>query len=99
VQALDDERILVLDLPKAPGLGWVNRGEALRIARGDAISYLSDDDLWLPEHLQRVGDLFDADVADVVQANACIVHPDNRLELMGLDWSIEEYQRRSPGED
>src|SRR3954451_2602695 len=76
VRELDDERIVVLDLPKGPGLGWINRNEALRIARGDSIAYLADDDMWLPDHLARVGELLDADVADVVQANTCVVHPD-----------------------
>ena len=92
--ALDDKRVVVLDLPKAPGLGWTNRNEALRRARGDAIAYLSDDDLWLPDHLERIGELFDAEVADVVQANACVVHPDGRLELSGTDWRVPEYRRR-----
>ena len=76
VGALDDERVVLLDLPKAPGFGWENRNEALRLARGDVIAYLSDDDLWLPDHLERVGELFDAEVADLVQANACVIHPD-----------------------
>jgi glycosyltransferase involved in cell wall biosynthesis len=94
VGALGDERIVLLDLPKAPGLGWENRNEALRRARGDAVAYLSDDDLWLPDHLERVGELLDAGVADVVQANACVVHPDGRLELSGTDWRVPEYRRR-----
>ena len=94
VCALDDERIVVLDLPKAPGLGWANRNEGLRRACGDAIAYLSDDDLWLPDHLERIAELFDADVADFVQANACVVHPDGRLELTGTDFRVPEYRRR-----
>ena len=94
INALDDGRIVLLDLPKAPGFGWENRNEALRVARGDAIAYLSDDDLWLPDHLQRVGELLDAEVADVVQANACVVHPDGTLELSGLDWRVPAYRRR-----
>ncbi len=94
VRALGDERVVVLDLPKGPGLGWVNRNQALERARGDVISYLSDDDLWLPDHLARVGELFDADVSEVVQANACVVHPDGRLEMTGADWRVPEYRRR-----
>jgi glycosyltransferase involved in cell wall biosynthesis len=94
VRALGDERVVLLDLPKAPGLGWVNRNEALRVARGDVIAYLSDDDLWLPDHLERVGELLDADAAEVVQANACVIHPDGRLELSGTDWRVSEYRRR-----
>ena len=94
IGALDDERIVLLDLPKAPGFGWENRNVALDRARGDAIAYLSDDDLWLPDHLQRIGELFDAEVADVVQANACVIHPDGALELSGLDWRVREYRER-----
>ena len=94
VGALDDERVVLLDLPKAPGFGWENRNEALGRARGEVIAYLSDDDLWLPDHLQRIGELFDAEVADVVQANACVIHPDGSLELSGLDWRVPEYRRR-----
>jgi hypothetical protein len=41
-----------------------------------------------------VGELFDAEVSEVVQANACIVHADGGLELMGLDWRVPEYRRR-----
>lgn len=94
ISALDDERIVLLDLPKAPGFGWENRNEALRLARGDVIAYLSDDDLWMPDHLQRVGELFDAEVADLVQANACVIHPDGRLELSALDWRVPVYRQR-----
>jgi glycosyltransferase involved in cell wall biosynthesis len=94
ISALDDERIVLLDLPKAPGFGWENRNLALRRARGEVIAYLSDDDLWLPDHLQRIGELFDAEVADLVQANACVVHPDGALELSGLDWRVPAYRRR-----
>jgi glycosyltransferase involved in cell wall biosynthesis len=94
IRAIDDERVHLLDLPKAPGHGWENRNEALRRARGDVIAYLSDDDLWLPDHLSRIGELFDAEVSEVVQANVCTVHPDGRLEMTGLDWRVPEYRRR-----
>jgi glycosyltransferase involved in cell wall biosynthesis len=94
IRALGDERVVLLDMAKAPGHGWENRNEALRRARGDVIAYLSDDDMWLPDHLSRVGELFDEEVSEVVQANACIVHADGRLELMGLDWRVPEYRRR-----
>jgi hypothetical protein len=94
ISALDDERVVLLDLAKAPGFGWENRNEALRRARGDVIAYLSDDDLWLPDHLERIGELFDAEVAHVVQANACVIHPEGTLELCGLDWRVPAYRRR-----
>ena len=59
IEDLGDERAIVLDLPKGPGYGYSNRNEALRAARGDVISWLGDDDLYLPDHLLRVGEVFD----------------------------------------
>jgi glycosyltransferase involved in cell wall biosynthesis len=94
VRALGDERLEVLDLPKAHGLGWIHRNEALRRARGEVISYLGDDDLWLPDHLQRVGELFDAGGIDLVQASACLVYPDGELEPFRLDWRVPAARRR-----
>src|SRR4051794_24719875 len=46
VEALGDERIEVLDMPKGHRLGWPHRNKALKRRRGDVVAYLSDDDLW-----------------------------------------------------
>ena len=88
VRALGDPRIEVLDLPKAHRKGWIHRNEALRRARGEVIAYLGDDDLWTPDHLERVGEVFDAGDVDLVQATAFLVWPDGRLELFRLDWRV-----------
>ncbi len=48
-----DSRLSFYDLPKGPRLGEHYRHEILqRDARGDFVAYLSDDDLWLPNHLE-----------------------------------------------
>jgi Glycosyl transferase family 2 len=45
-----DERVRFLDRPKGRGHGFVHSHEAVEGAAGDRILYLSDDDLWFPEH-------------------------------------------------
>jgi hypothetical protein len=82
-----DDLVAVLDLPKGPGKGWAHRNEPVARARGDVVAYLSDDDLWLPDHLQRVGAVWDALAPDLVQASSCMVRADGELELFAVDWS------------
>jgi glycosyltransferase involved in cell wall biosynthesis len=59
-----DERVRFLDRPKSPGHGFVHRHEAVEGAASDRILYLSDDDLWFPEHAAVMCELLgDADFA------------------------------------
>jgi GalNAc5-diNAcBac-PP-undecaprenol beta-1,3-glucosyltransferase len=59
-----DERVRFLDRPKAPGHGFVHRHEAVEGAASGRILYLSDDDLWFPEHAAVLSELLvDADFA------------------------------------
>jgi glycosyltransferase involved in cell wall biosynthesis len=93
VKGLGDDRVQVLDLPKRPGFGYGNRNEALSSARGDVVAWLGDDDLYLPDHLELLGELFDNQELDMVQALACIVHEDDRLEPLGMDWRVPYYRQ------
>ena len=59
-----DERVRFFDNPKGPRHGEVHRHAALREARGEIVCYLSDDDLWFPEHVAYMRRLLeDADFA------------------------------------
>lgn len=94
VAALGDARVKVLDLPKAPGYGYSHRNEALELAAGGAVAWLGDDDLYLPDHLERVGALLDTGDVDLVQAAACVVGVDSELEPWGMDWRLPAYRRQ-----
>ncbi|MBB6694630.1 glycosyltransferase family 2 protein [Cohnella xylanilytica] len=50
-----DSRFRVLDRPKGARHGEAYRHEVLLAARGRYVGYLCDDDLWLPDHLRRMG--------------------------------------------
>ncbi|MBL4811429.1 MAG: glycosyltransferase family 2 protein [Rhodobacteraceae bacterium] len=59
VRSFDDSRVKWYDLPKAPGIGYANRNIALKEAKGALIAYAQDDDLFLPDHLRQMCQLFD----------------------------------------
>jgi GT2 family glycosyltransferase len=91
--ALGDPRVEVLDLPKGPGYAYEHRNRALARAVGDAIVYVGDDDLLLPDHLARIASVWGDDV-DVVTTPAAIVEPDDELLWIGADWSVPAARER-----
>jgi glycosyltransferase involved in cell wall biosynthesis len=59
-----DGRVRFFDHPKGPRLGEAYRHGVLQEARGRIVCYLSDDDLWTPDHVETMlGLLADADFA------------------------------------
>ena len=79
--------VRVLDLPKARGYGYGNRNDAMEQAEGEVVAWLADDDLYLPDHLERIGEVHDAGDYEIVQGTACHVRVDGFVEAMGDDWS------------
>jgi glycosyltransferase involved in cell wall biosynthesis len=92
VRALGDARVEVLELEKAPGYGYEHRNRSLERARGEAIVWLADDDLLLPDHLERLGELWDTGRYDLVQSSGVVIHPDDALEWFGTDWSVPAHR-------
>ncbi len=93
VRELGDERVEALDLPKLPGYAYEHRNISLELARGEAIMWLGDDDLLLPDHLERLGEYWDSGAVEIVQSPAVVVWKDDSLTWVGLDWSIPSHVR------
>jgi glycosyltransferase involved in cell wall biosynthesis len=53
VGSIADPRLHFHNLPKAKGYGYANRNHVLRQSAAPTVAYLTDDDLWFPDHLER----------------------------------------------
>jgi GalNAc5-diNAcBac-PP-undecaprenol beta-1,3-glucosyltransferase len=72
-----DPRVRYFDNRKGPRHGELHRHAALAEARGRAVLYLADDDLWLPDHMETMLKLLER--VDLVCATCLKVYPDGRL--------------------
>jgi glycosyltransferase involved in cell wall biosynthesis len=84
-----DRRIRFFDFPKGPRHGELLRDRVLRRARGRIVCYQSDDDLWLPGHLEAMAAaLEDADFVGAMQVN---VDTDDRVRGYFFDLERPEF--------
>ena len=54
-----DDRVRFVDNPKGEGHGFEHRHQAVVEAGSNHIFYLADDDLWFPDHVERLGELLE----------------------------------------
>lgn len=92
LRALGDERVEVLELDKGVGYAYAHRNVALERARGDVITWLADDDLFLPDHLWRLAARWEVGDVDLVTTPAIVVAPDDALGWIGRDWSVPQFR-------
>jgi glycosyltransferase involved in cell wall biosynthesis len=78
-----DPRTRFLDFPKGPHHGEQYRHDAVMAARSDAIFYLCDDDLLLPEHVADLLALLEE--ATLVQSLNGFIRPDGSMRAYAAD--------------
>lgn len=84
-----DGRVRFFDHPKTPRTGEPYRHLALRDATGAVVCYLSDDDLWLPNHLEVFCRALEH--ADVVHSLPCWIDAEGALCSSLIDWAVPEW--------
>jgi GalNAc5-diNAcBac-PP-undecaprenol beta-1,3-glucosyltransferase len=90
--ARHDERIRFFDNPKGDRRGERHRHHAIAEARGEFILYLSDDDLWMPDHVESLMTaLAGADWAHTISA---WLLPDGQMGVNIVDLADTFYRDR-----
>ena len=85
------ELVRFFDHPKSSSRGESGRHEALKQARGRVACYLSDDDLYLPHHVEEMCRLLEkADFAHALPVEAAL---DGGIALAPVDLEMEAFQR------
>ena len=93
-----DTRVRVFRYPKGPRHGEIHRHSALAEASGAIVCYLSDDDLWLPNHVEVMEELLR--VADFAHTLGIRVQPDGRLRVGNkVDFGMPGIRDRSSHPD
>jgi GalNAc5-diNAcBac-PP-undecaprenol beta-1,3-glucosyltransferase len=87
-----DERVHFFDHPKGPRHGEIYRHEALQRAVGEIVCYLSDDDLWFPEHVETMRDLLESN--DFVHALPVHVTVEGEVASLVVDFAAPGFRAR-----
>lgn len=83
--ALDDDRVSYLGFPKGERNGERHRHEVLtERATGDVVCYLSDDDLWLDDHVETILARMHATDANFVSCQSVWLRPDDAPAHRGV---------------
>jgi len=81
VAQFDDPRIRFVNLRERVGDQSGPNNEGVRQARGRFVAFLNHDDLWFPDHLERMLPAFADDSVDGVFAMALEVEPSGRFRV------------------
>ncbi len=90
VTAVGDPRVRFHRFAKAPGFGYANRNAVLERVRSPFVAYMTDDDLWFPDHLQSALGALEGRGLDLVAFRSGQVrHPDEPdPHFFAFDWRL-----------
>ena len=86
-----DARVRYLEFAKGPRNGEIHRHAALEGARGRIVCYLSDDDLWLPDHVAAMEELLAGGVG-FAHALPVRIEPDGSVGGWSVDLAVPYYR-------
>lgn len=95
VRAFDDPRLRFRRFPKATGFGYVHRNVVLKESAAPYVAYMTDDDLWFPDHLERGLDVLRAGKAGLVAFRSIQVRHPDVLDpyFFAFDWRLGPLSR------
>jgi glycosyltransferase involved in cell wall biosynthesis len=90
VRAVGDPRVSFHRFPKATGFGYVHRNVVLRATDAPFIAYITDDDLWFADHLERGLAELESGALDLVAFRSCHVQFPDALDphFFAYDWRL-----------
>jgi hypothetical protein len=96
VSSIGDPRLHYLDLPVNSGDQSGPNSVGARLARGDYVAWLSQDDLWFPDHLERLLDVVSDSGVDGAIAAKYVVRELGQAGLADPDTQIEITSESGP---
>ena len=88
-----DSRVRFMDFSKGPRNGEIHRHRALENAQGRIVCYLSDDDLWFPNHIAAMASMLQGDVG-LAHALPLLVEPDGNIADRVVDLALPYYRKQ-----
>jgi hypothetical protein len=89
VGALDDPRVRWLNLAERVGSQSGPNNAGIAAARAGVVAYLGHDDIWEPDHLERLVEVYNAGAVDFV-LSGCLLHPPLGIDLVEVKGILTE---------
>lgn len=90
VRSFDDPRVRFSRFPKAMGFGYAHRNTVLRACDAPFVAYMTDDDLWFPDHLESGLRLLEERALALVAFRSAQVRFPDQLDpfFFAFDWQL-----------